>query len=54
MADADLPPAVALAVRVRHGFDTFAGIVKAKGWAGPRRPDVAADLAVGEYLADAA
>ena len=35
----------------RHGFDTFAGIVKAKGWDGPRRPDVRVDLAIGEYLA---
>ena len=38
----------------RHGFGTFAGIVKAKGWTGPRRPDLARDLALGEYLADAA
>ena len=37
-----------------HGLDTFKGIVKAKGWAGPRTPDLAADLALGADLADAA
>ena len=37
-----------------HGLGTLRGIVAAKGWAGPRRPDLAADLAFGEYLADAA
>ena len=38
----------------RHGLATFKGIVAAKGWAGPRRTDLAADLALGAYLADAA
>ena len=38
----------------RHGLDTFKGIVKAKGWTGPRTPDLAADLAIGKHLADAA
>ena len=38
----------------RHGLATFKGIVAAKGWAGPRRAHLAADLALGEYLADAA
>ena len=37
-----------------HGVGYWRGIVKAKGWAGPRKPDLAADLALGEYLADAA
>ena len=44
----------ARATIARHGLGTFRGIVKAKGWAGPRRPDLAADLALGEELADAA
>ena len=44
----------ARATIARHGLDTFRGIVAAKGWAGPRRPDLAADLALGGYLADAA
>ena len=37
-----------------HGVGYWRGIVEAKGWAGPRTPDLAADLALGEYLADAA
>ncbi len=37
-----------------HGLATFKGIVKAKGWTGHRTPDLAADLALGEYLGDAA
>ena len=44
----------ARATIARHGLATFRGIVAAKGWAGPRRPDLAADLALGEELADAA
>ena len=36
----------------RHGLATFRGIVAAKGWAGPRRPDLLADLAAGRDLAD--
>ena len=37
-----------------HGIGYWRGIVTKKGWAGPRRPDLAADLALGEELADAA
>ena len=37
-----------------HGVGYWRGIVTKKGWSGPRRPDLAADLAIGEYLADAA
>jgi hypothetical protein len=44
----------ARATIARHGVTTFSGIVASKGWAGPRRPDLAADLARGEDLTDAA
>ena len=37
-----------------HGVGYWQGLLKRKGWAGPRTPDLAADLTVGEYLADAA
>ena len=37
-----------------HGLGYWRGIVTAKGWTGPRTPDLAADLAVGAYLAEAA
>jgi hypothetical protein len=36
----------------RHGLATFKGIVKAKGWTGPRRPALLADLAAGRDPAD--
>ena len=36
----------------RHGLGTFRGVVKAKGWTGPRRLDLLADLAAGRELAD--
>ena len=36
-----------------HGLGYWQGLVKAKGWAGPRTPDLGADLAIGEYLAAA-
>ncbi len=39
-------------VIARHGLATFRRIVAAKGWAGPRRPDLLADLAAGRGLAD--
>ena len=38
----------------RHGVGHWRGIVAAKGWAGPRTPDLAADLALGEDWADLA
>ena len=38
----------------RHGVAFFQGIVAAKGWAGPRTPELAADLAGGRWLADLA
>ena len=38
----------------RHGVAFFRGIVAAKGWAGPQRPELAADLAGGRWLADLA
>ena len=38
----------------RHGVAFFRGIVTAKGWAGPQRPELAADLAGGRWLADRA
>ena len=44
----------ARATITRHGLCHWQGIVKQKGWAGPRTPDLAADLALGEELADAA
>ncbi len=44
----------ARATIARHGVGYWQGLVKAKGWAGPRRPDLAADLALGEDLADVA
>ena len=44
----------ARATIARHGLGHWRGVVAAKGWAGPRRPDLAADLALGGYLADAA
>ena len=37
-----------------HGVGYWRGIVTKKGWAGPRTPDLAADLAIGEVLADLA
>ncbi len=37
-----------------HGVGYWQGLLKRKGWAGPRTPDLAADLALGAYLADAA
>ena len=42
----------ARATIAKHGLATFKGIVAAKGWAGPRRPDLLADLAAGRDLAD--
>ncbi len=36
----------------RHGLSTFTGIITAKGWTGPRRPALLADLATGRDLAD--
>jgi hypothetical protein len=41
----------ARATITRHGLGTYLGIVTAKGWTGSRRPDLAADLAIGDYLA---
>ena len=38
----------------RHGVACFRGIVAAKGWAGPREPELVADLAGGRWLADLA
>ena len=38
----------------RHGVGFFRGIVKAKGWEGPRKPELLSDLAGGRYLADLA
>ena len=38
----------------RHGVAFFRGIVAAKGWDGPRRPELAADLAGGRWLAELA
>ena len=38
----------------RHGVAFFRGIVKAKGWDGPRTPELVADLAGGRWLADLA
>ena len=38
----------------RHGVAFFRGTVKAKGWDGPRRPGLVADLAAGRWLADLA
>ena len=35
----------------RHGVAFFRGIVTAKGWAGPRTPELVADLAGGGWLA---
>ncbi len=37
-----------------HGVGYWRGIVAKKGWSGPRTPGLAADLAIGAYLADAA
>ena len=37
-----------------HGDAAWLGHVQAKGWAGPRRPDLAADPAAGRILADLA
>ncbi len=42
----------ARATIAKHGVGTFRGIVAAKGWTGPRRPELLADLAVGRDLAD--
>jgi len=38
----------------RHGIATWQGIVKAKGWASPRKPDLLTDLAVSRVLAEQA
>ena len=38
----------------RHGVAFFRGIVAANGWAGPRKPELLADLAGGGWLADLA
>ena len=38
----------------RHGVAFFRGIVKAKGWTGPRRPELVTDLAAGRWFADLA
>jgi len=38
----------------RHGVAFFRGIVAAKGWAGPRKPELLVDLAGGRWLADLA
>ena len=38
----------------RHGVAFFRGLVKAKDWAGPRRPELLSDLAGGRWLADLA
>ena len=38
----------------RHGVAFFRGIVAAKGWTGPRRPELVTDLAAGRWLADLA
>ena len=37
-----------------HGVGYWQGLLKRKGWAGPRRPNLVADLVLGESLADAA
>ncbi len=37
-----------------HGVAFFRGIVAAKGWAGPRKPELLTDLAGGRWLADLA
>ena len=37
----------------RHGVAYWEGLVARKGWHGPRRPDLARDLAAGEWLAAA-
>jgi hypothetical protein len=37
-----------------HGVGYWQGLIKKKGWTGPGCPDLAADLALGEELADAA
>jgi hypothetical protein len=42
----------ARATIARHGLDYWRGLVEAKGWAGPRRPDLASDLAAGGLLAE--
>ena len=44
----------AQATTAKHGYWHWLGIVRGKGWAGPQRPDLTTDLALGEYLADAA
>ena len=38
----------------RHGVAYWQGITKAKGWTGPRKPDLLTDLTVGRVLADLA
>ena len=38
----------------RHVVAFFRGIVRAKGWDGPRKPELADDLAGGRLLADLA
>jgi len=38
----------------RHGVAFFRGIIAVKGWDGPRRPELAADLAGGRWLAQLA
>ena len=35
-----------------HGVGYWQGLLKRKGWAGPRTPDLVTDLAAGRYLAD--
>ena len=44
----------ARATIARHGVAFFLGLVRAKGWDGPRRPEIVADLAAGRWLADLA
>jgi hypothetical protein len=36
----------------RHGLDYWRGLVSAKGWSAPRKPDLLSDLAAGRALAD--
>jgi hypothetical protein len=36
----------------RHGYDYWRGLMDAKGWTAPRKPDLLADLAAGRALAE--
>ena len=44
----------ARATSAAHGVGQWQVLLKRKGWAPPRVQDLAADLSLGEYLADAA